>query len=277
MKKIRCALFCLCFALYFSACAKPTSENTKLPAYDVTVAETVSSTIPVASVPVEMDNTTETILQIQPLHTELYHPDYTSDEILAYFEEVVLNMEYSDGTGDVHVVQKWLEPIAYYIYGTPTREDLNTLNDLFAQLNGIPGFPGIYPAEDQGLENLSIRFLEPDAFRENFSAVVNGEDANGAVQFWYYTATNELHTARIGCRTDVDQQARNSIVMEEVINALGFSDTVLRPDSIVYQYSDDNVTLSDVDWIILRILYDPLIQCGMDADSCAAVIRELYY
>ena len=51
----------------------------------------------------------------------------------------------------------------------------------------------------------------------------------------------------------------------------------LRPDSIVYQYSDDNFTPSDVDWIILKLLYDPSIQCGMNYDSCRTIIEALYY
>ena len=51
-----------------------------------------------------------------PEHSQLYNSNYNQDEILAYFEEVVLNMEYSDGTGDVTRVQKWLSPIYYNIY-----------------------------------------------------------------------------------------------------------------------------------------------------------------
>ena len=55
------------------------------------------------------------------------------------------------------------------------------------------------------------------------------------------------------------------------------SDTVLRPDSIVYQYSNSNTALSEIDWLILTLLYHPEMRCGMDAESCEAVIRNLYY
>ena len=126
-------------------------------------------------------------------------------------------------------------------------------------------------------ENLSIHFLEPDAFDESFSDVINGEDAYGAAQFWYYTITNELYTARIGYRTDIDQKTRNSVLIEEIINTMGISDTVLRTDSVVYQYSNENTALSDVDLIILKLLYAPSVQCGMDAESCAEILRELYF
>ena len=107
--------------------------------------------------------------------------------------------------------------------------------------------------------------------------MLQGDYATGATQFWYYTNTNDIYTARIGYRTDISQEERNSILIEEIVNTLGITDTVLRTDSIVYQYSDENLALSDVDWIILKLLYDPAIRCGMDFDSCSRIIPELYY
>lgn len=203
-------------------------------------------------------------------------PDYTAEEIYSYFEEVVLDVEYSDGDGDITLVQKWTAPIAYRVYGSPTEEDLAVLNGLVRQLNQIPGFPGLYTAEAEGDEALRISFLDPEAFRDSFFAVVNGEDAYGATQFWYYIATNEIHSARIGCRTDISQQERNSVLAEEIVNTLGISDTLLRKDSITYQHSNENTVLSDVDWLLLKLLYHPQMQCGMDAEQCRTVIDGLY-
>ena len=57
---------------------------------------------------------------------------------------------------------------------------------------------------------------------------------------------------------------------------MGISDTEVREDSIVYQYSNDNLALSDVDWLILELLHHPQIQPGMDRDQCHAVIESLY-
>ena len=215
--------------------------------------------------------------QTVPLHSDLYISDYTQSQILSYFEEVVLNMEYSDGTGDASVVQKWQTPVYYSLYGSYTDADISKLNELFVLLNDIDGFPGIYPATEDNYENLSISFLGPDEFTREFSEVINGEDAYGAAQFWYYTETNEIHTARIGYRTDIDQDTRSSILPEEIINMLGISDTEIRTDSIVYQYSNENTVLSDVDILILQLLYDPKIEIGMNYDSCKEMIKELYY
>lgn len=213
----------------------------------------------------------------EPEHSDLYLPQVSAEDMIAYFNEVVLNMEYTDGTGDATLVQKWLSPIHYRIVGAPTQEDLAVLEGLFTQLNEIPGFPGIFPAQAEELENLTIRFLDADTFRATFSHMLGGEIADGAVEFWYYTLSNELYTGQIGYRTDIAQEVRNSVLLEEVVNLLGISDTVLRRDSIVYQYASDATELSDVDWVILKLLYDPAIQCGMDEDACRVVLETLYY
>ena len=212
-----------------------------------------------------------------PEHSPFYLPEYTFEQIWEYFEEVVLHMEYSDGTGNPSLVQKWNTPLYYRIAGNPTQEDLSILEDCFAQLNAVPGFPGISPVPDGELSNLNIRFMNAQDFQLAFSATLQGEYAFGATQFWYYTATNDIYTANIGYRTDIDQSTRSSILVEEIINTLGISDTVLRTDSIVYQYSDDNTTLSDVDWVILKLLYDPAVECGMDIEQCRSILHTLYY
>ena len=253
----------LCCALLLSACSVLDAPETVYPTY-VTENETTAATTE-ATIPADT----------KPLHSMLYLEGYTTGQITEYFNEVVLSMEYTDGTGDATLVQKWLSPIFYSVYGDPTEEDLDVLYALFDRLNAIPGFPGIYAADDQNAENLSLNFYSAQQFRDEFSSVVNGEDAYGATQFWYYTETNELYTARIGYRTDISQTERNSILLEEIINTLGFSDSVLREDSIVYQYSNENLELSDVDWVILALLYDPAIQAGMNADNCAQIIEQL--
>ena len=266
MKKV--VIFLLLLGFLLCACTtKPTAQSS-----EPTTEPTENSSVPTTEVTEPEETTIPTTAPTEPPHSALYLPQYSQEQMLTYFNEVVLNVEYSDGIGDATLVQKWSNPIYYRYHGNPTDEDKAVLENLFAQLNAIPGFPGIHETDSIYLENLSLNFLNPQDFRDSFSDVVHGEDAYGATQFWYWTATNEIYDARIGYRTDIDQITRNSILIEEVINTLGITDTVLRTDSIVYQYSNENLALSDVDWVILKILYDPDIQCGMGA---AAPARQL--
>ena len=245
-------------------CAAPVPETT------APVTVTPETTVPETTIPA-------TTAPTEPLHSALYREELDIEQVLTYFHEVANQMEYNDGTGDPSLIRKWLSPIVYRIHGTPTQEDLQILSEFCDRLNAIRGFPGIREAQEYEPENLSLSFLDPDAFRENFSDVVHGEDAWGATQVWYYTDTNEIYTATIGYRTDIPQADRSSIILEEIVNTLGFSDSELRPDSIVYQHSNENPSLSDVDWLLLELLYHPDIDCAMDAQMCEKVIRDLYH
>ena len=71
---------------------------------------------------------------------------------------------------------------------------------------------------------------------------------------------------------------RNSVLQEEIYNGLGpIQDTLLRPDSLIYQNYAEPQAMTQVDELLLKLLYHPDIQWGMDAQACEAVIRNLYY
>ncbi|MBQ4565744.1 MAG: DUF2927 domain-containing protein [Oscillospiraceae bacterium] len=246
--------------------------TTEAPTTEVPTTEAPTTEAPTTEAPTETEPP-----ETEPLHSPLYLPDYSVEDVITYFNEVVLTVEYNNGDGDPSLVQKWLSPIYYRIQGEPSEQDLAVLEDFVAQLNRIPGFPGMEEvSHGESLSNITIYFVEREPFEEIFSDVVHGDFANGAVEFWYYTDTNEIYSASVGVCLDVGQESRNSILPEEIINMLGITDTVLREDSIVYQYSDENTALSDMDLLILKLLYSPEIRCGMTAEECEAVIRELY-
>ena len=269
-------LLALILALALCGCAAPVQPTT-VPETTVPVTTVPETTIPETTVPETTVPETTVPATTAPLHSALYREGFDVEEVLLYFHEVTNQIEYTDGTGDPSLIQKWLTPMVYRIHGSPTEEDLQVLAAFCDELNAVPGFPGIREAQEDEFENLTLSFLDPDSFRERFSDVVHGEDAWGATQYWYYTATNEIYTASIGYRTDIPQTDRNSIILEEIVNTLGISDSGRRSDSIVYQDSNDNLQLSEIDWLLLELLYHPDIASGMDAEMCEKVIRDLYY
>ena len=274
MKKLLFVLFSVVLMASLLACGSaPAPATTTAPPPETTVPPTTvpETTVPATTVPeTTVPETTE------PPQESMYLEGCPLETLLTYWDEVILHIEYNHGTGDPSVVQKWLEPIRCRIFGEPTEEDLRVLEGLFEDLNQINGFPGISMVEEGEAENLTLSFLGPEDFRNSFSDVVNGEDAWGATEFWYYTDTNDLYSARIGYRTDIDQTSRSSILLEEIINTLGITDTELREDSIVYQYSNDNLALSDEDWLILKLLYHPAIRPGMGTEECHMTLAEIY-
>ena len=301
MKKYIVFLLVLTMAIGLAACQKPVQKTqeavtettavapTTVPTKASTVTPTEAPTAAPTAVPTAVPTTApaETSTEAptaepteeptEDPHSEFYVEGVSQDQMVEYFNEVVLSMEYTTGDGNAALVQKWDRTISYRIIdGVPTKQDAQIISDLCKALNEVEGFPGIRAAT--GLEqNLAIYFLHDDEFETQFSHLVNGEYADGAVQFWYYNATNNIYNGRIGYRKDNAQEIRNSVIPEEIINLLGISDTTLREDSITYQYGDEATEPSAVDWAIIKLLYNPKIECGMDAAQCEAVIRELYY
>lgn len=225
--------------------------------------------------PPKADNTQEEI--IEEKHSEFYLEGYSVDEVLQYFNEVVLKTEYSTGSGDASLVQRWDVTISYRIEGDFTEQDCTILREFFAKLNEIEGFAGASEATEHEVPNLYISFDNREVFDNKYYEFLQGEYADGATRYWYYTETNDIYEGTIGYCTDMPAEVRESVLLEEIVNCLGVSDTALREDSIVYQYSSSATSLSEIDWLIMKLLYNPRIRCGMDARECEEVIRELYY
>ena len=123
------------------------------PVMPSTQAPTNETSAATEEAPTEAPTTAPT----EPEHSSLYLPDVTVADAILYFNEVCLDAEYS-ASGNAALVQKWLIPIRYYLYGTPTNEDLALLESYCAQLNVIEGFPGISQADSPEDANLAIHF-----------------------------------------------------------------------------------------------------------------------
>lgn len=261
----KCILFVLCILL-MTGCGRKdpvptTPETTPLP----TVVPTNAPTIPPTDAPTEAP----TLLP----HSEFYIPGVEVEDVITYFNEVCLSAEFVN-SGDPSFLQRWGAPISYRIYGNPTAEDLAKIEEFCGWLNTLFGFPGIYEADEDDYVNLRIHFCDQqtmvDLMGENFTWM------DGGVTFWYND--DVIYDAIICIRTDLDQHLRNSVILEEIYNGLGpVQDTDLRPDSLIYSGFSEPQSLTEIDQLILRLLYHPDLTCGMNAAECKAVIRQLYY
>lgn len=209
-----------------------------------------------------------------PVHSELYIEGLSVENVIAYFNEVALDAEFSFGDGDPSRVQKWTAPIYYMVNGSPTDADGAKLREFVAWLNTVEGFPGMYETDTWWKANLDIYFCDYQTMIERLGDDFHGMD--GGVTFWY--ENDEIYDAIICYRTDIGQYVRNSVILEEIYNGLGpVQDTWLRTDSIIYAGYSEPQQLTEVDELILKLLYHPDIKCGMDKAACEAVIRTLYY
>jgi hypothetical protein len=262
--------FLLLAFLLTACCGNPasTQPTTTIPATAPTDAATPSKTVPAEETIIPATAPTE------PIHSALYIPGVDIEDVIVWFNEVCLDAEFVN-SGDATLLQKWTLPIRYSLHGTYTEEDLATLNSFAQWLNTIEGFPGIAEAGEDEPANLQIHFCTPSEMTELMGSQYTNMD--GTVTFWY-NMDNEIYDAIICCLNSLGQTLRNSVILEELYNGLGpIQDTSLRPDSLIYAEFSEPQELSEIDKLILQLLYHPDMECGMDSVQCEEVIRKLYY
>lgn len=272
----------LCLTLLLCGCVavphQPT-ENTAPPVNTTAPPETTfppettnpteTTAPPETTTPPETTAPPETT---EPPFEGYYIPDVSVESVIEYYNEVVLEAEFVHG-GDPSRVQKWVVPIEYQINGTPTEEDLAVLRGFCDWLNTIEGFPGIRETQNAVEANLQIHFCSESELINIMGDQFYGAD--GGVTFWYQF--DEIYDATICYRNDIDQYIRNSVILEEIYNGLGpVQDTSLRTDSIIFSGYSTPQSLTEMDQLILRLLYHPDMQCSMNKAQCEQVIRSLY-
>ena len=277
MKRFLCMLLCAALLLSLWGCGRkpeilPEPSVTEAPTEpEITEPATTQpeETEPAPTEP-EVTEPAETI----PEHSPLYLENVPVEDVIRWFNEVSLDTEFSDG-GDATLVQKWDEPIAFMVHGAYTEEDWATLTRFTQWLNTLEGFPGIFETLDLAEANLNIHFTDAQGMLNIMGQDFVGLD--GAVTFWY-DGENAIYQEVICIRTDLAQEVRNSVIMEEIYNGLGpVQDTILREDSLIWQGYSIPQELTAVDELILKLLYHPAIARGMNALDCEEVIRTLYY
>ena len=252
MKSIlfRCITLMLC-VIVFSSCGGKTSRSSPL--------ETVTD---------EEGN----------VHSQYYIEGYSQRSIRNYFSEVVLSSEFSKGDGDLSLVQKWEDGIDYYITGNYYGTDVETIESFFAIFEGKEGFPKVRRAENIDSANLIVYFVSDKEFIEATSDTIGDNTASGAATFYYDGKTNEITSGVIYYRKDMADVDRASVILEELYNVMGApNDTTQRRDSIIYQRSSDNNELSQIDILIMELLYRPEIKAGMDYNEVSEALNKLYF
>lgn len=200
-----------------------------------------------------------------------YNPSSARDARLQALDclmNVAFDPEYGDNRD---ALLRWEEPMYIYAGGYPTRKDIETLDSLIMQIAyRVPGMPNIYRVDDPAYANVTMYFVPLDELGNYVSGYVEGNW--GMVTYWY--DDYKLYSMEIGIASDVtSQKDRNHLIMEELINGMGLgNDHYTYADSIVYQPWTNVQTLSEVDWMMLNMVYSPIVKPGMTANKVYNVI-----
>ncbi len=157
---------------------------------------------------------------------------------------------------------RWENEIRIWAGGSPTREDLQVLDDFIAQLQErVPGLPDIRRVRQDTQSDIRIWFVPGYMLPHYVKDYVDGN--------WGFFHTEHpdgrIVSARIGIAADLtEQEDRDHLILEELVGALGLpGDHTLYTDSILYDGWTLSPALGDVDWRMLNMLYDSAVRPGM--------------
>ena len=195
--------------------------------------------------------------------------DVTVDaKTLDYFEHIAFGGEFSRDRS-LQVVRKWTTDIRLAVAGTPTQQDLETLERVVMELNEIVTplrirFDGTNP-------NATMHFIPTDRFRQQEPNYIEG---NRGFFFVWWNRDREIDRSRILIATDgISQVERSHLIREELTQSLGLmNDSWDDPNSTFYQGWTRTQNFTDRDRAIIRLLYDHRVRPGMTRSA----IRRLF-
>jgi hypothetical protein len=204
---------------------------------------------------------------------------YTPAQI-NYFLEVALKSEYGNSQP---MIKKWERDINIKVLGSPTPEDLRTLQSVIDELNTLvsgiqlqivsvaegqnPHVPGNSP-------NLEIYFVPESKFSHyepNYQPLNYGF-------FWdWWNDDKVIQAGRIMISTvGITQQERSHLIREELTQSLGLmEDSEQYRDSIFYQGWTDTTHYAAIDKVLIEMLYRPEIRPGMTKSQVLKVFQTL--
>lgn len=164
--------------------------------------------------------------------------------------------------GSAHNLARWEKPLRIFVGGNPTAADLNALDDFLIDLTvHVPMLPNVSIVKSKADANITLYYVP---LKEMGKYITNYVDGNwGMFRVWW--SSHQMTSAEIAIATDVTtQRARIHLMKEELVGVLGLcNDHDKYADSILYQPWTTTQELSDVDWLMLNMLYHPSVTPGM--------------
>ncbi len=194
-----------------------------------------------------------------------YSPDVISD-----FFAIALGTEFSP-TGQTisrpHI-RKWVQNLRIQVNGFPTVKDLETLEQVVAEINDLLGTVELgFVEQDPNLEIFFVAERDFSRFEASYQPVNHGFFASESHQ-------GEIQRGRILISTTgIGQGERSHLIREELTQSLGLmQDSFRDATSIFYQGWSKTQQYSALDRQLLQLLYSPEIKPGMDESALRRVL-----
>jgi hypothetical protein len=193
--------------------------------------------------------------------------ELTIDE-LDYFVELACHQEY----GSAKNITKWNDEIRIDVHGFPNKKDKLTLQNVICEIDSLTG-DDLTIAINKNKSNLEICFYPHEFFNFIESHYVPG---NLGYFYIYWNDQGEITKGKILISTNkLKQIERNHIIREELTQSLGLlNDLNKYSDSIFYQDWTTTQTYSDIDKLMIQLLYQPFIKPNMTQQEIYDLFRS---
>lgn len=186
-----------------------------------------------------------------------------------YFLEVAMGTEYE---GSSSTIKKWDRDIRIKVIGSPTPEDLTSLQAVIDEINILTS-GNINLSYDANNPNLEIYFVPVSQFAKyepNYKALNYGF-------CWVGWNNDAIYKSRVLISTvGITQKERSHLIREELTQSLGLMrDSDRYADSIFYQGWTDSTEYAEIDKAVIKMLYRPEIRSGMSKAQVLEVLRTM--
>lgn len=182
-----------------------------------------------------------------------FHPEYAQEE-----EGRLIRWEQNE--------------ITLWVGGAPTREDLRCVDAFVEELREkVDGLPEIRRVRQDSQAAIRVWYVPHYMMKYYVEGYVEGNWGFFHLEYPRY----RIVSARIAIATDeTTQEERNHLFLEELTGALGLpGDHLLYADSILYDPWTVVQSLSEVDWRMLNLLYNPRLIPGMTEQEAREILK----
>ncbi len=196
--------------------------------------------------------------------------EYTNDEV-AYFKEIALQVEYGSG---MQLIHKWVKELKIKVIGAPTTGDLDALERTIDNLNALSENIHIRHAKEDEEANTEVYFIPHTEFLAKNYVDKSILQSNWGLGVIWWNRFGEINRAVILIATDkANSTERAHLIREELTQCLGLlNDSWEDSESLFYQgWGTQNYTVRDKK--VIQILYDPRIKPDMVELEIDRVLR----
>ncbi len=199
------------------------------------------------------------------------------ERVIQYFEEIALGFEYGGAT---EVTRKWATDMKIFVGGNKTPELMNELQTIIGEINNLAtdGF-NIRIVTDTLQSNYYV-FLGPGAtYAERFPSLATLVTDNWGLFSVYWDPAEQIYRGHMYVDIERANPAEEKhLLREELTQSLGLakdSNSDLYLNSIFQAKWTTTAAYDDIDKDLIRLLYHPNMQTGLNQEQVEALLREI--